>query len=85
MVILGVGMPGRKIDQHAYGSGHARVLPLSAIAVKFCPRSREMGVGDDLPNTQFGVSSTRMLSSTTGVAPILRRQREGLRQGATWC
>jgi hypothetical protein len=39
MVILGVGMSGRKIDPHAHGSGHPRVLPLSAITLKRCPRS----------------------------------------------
>jgi hypothetical protein len=39
MVILGVGMSGRKIDQHAHGSGHPYALPLSAITLKRCPRS----------------------------------------------
>jgi hypothetical protein len=39
MVILGVGMCGRKIDQHAQHSGHPRALPLSAITLKRCPRS----------------------------------------------
>jgi hypothetical protein len=39
MVILGVGMCGRKIDQHANGSGHPRALQLSVITLKRCPRS----------------------------------------------
>jgi len=49
MVILGVGMVGRKTGQHAYGQDHSRV-PLvvhvqtetsSTISLKWRPRSSE--------------------------------------------
>jgi len=41
MVLLGESMSGRSIDQHAHGSGHLRVLPLSAIPLTAVRDQRE--------------------------------------------
>jgi hypothetical protein len=39
MVILGVGMAGRKNDQHARPVDHPSAWTLSGISLKRCPRS----------------------------------------------